>query len=506
MKRPIGLWIFAALAVFAAEPATTVPKRVAIPAPPRPNPAKLRRTLMDLLACVTNGLAGAHFGIDVIQLSTGKTLAQYNSQNQFGSASNAKLYSTATALVRLGPDYRYETRVSAAVAPDADGRLAGDLYFIGGGDPTLASRTYPLGQGQPPGQHLRDIEALADQVVAFGVKRIDGAVIGDDTAYPKDLYPTGWTVDDSTFDYGAPVSALTIHDNLLTVRLSAPLAAGALTSVTLDPPLEYFTIDNRVTSGSDTKVRIERTPGSRQLLLSGTVAAGATFWDGVAIDDPARYAATALADALERRGVSIRNGIATRSRGVEETPDALNAPVVLAKRVSGPLPTILQVIDKISHNLYAELVLREVGRSVNGAGTRQAGITEVYKLLWEAGVRTECCYFQDGSGLSRQTLISPLSAAKLLEYMYHSKYRDTWWTLLPIGGVDGTLGKHFDKNPEAKRIRAKTGSIAHVATMSGYVESTTWGPLAFSVLINNYNSETAEATLLLDKLALALLE
>ena len=263
---------------------------------------------------------------------------------------------------------------------------------------------------------------------------------------------------------------------------------------------------NRVTAGSDTQVKMERLPGSRQLLISGTVAAGATYWDGIAIDDPARFAAAALADALERRGVSIRGGIATRSRGADEAPDPANAPVVLAKHVSGPLPEILLVIDKISHNLYAELVLREVGRAVNGTGTRQAGISEVYKLIWETGVRTECCYFQDGSGLSRQTLISPLSTAKLLEYMYQSKYHDIWRTLLPIGGVDGSLGRRFNKNPEARRIRAKTGSIAHVATISGYAESTTWGPLAFSVLINNFNAENSEAAQLLDRIALALLE
>src|SRR5262249_49798890 len=152
-----------------------------------------------------------------------------------------------------------------------------------------------------------------------------------------------------------------------------------------------------------------------------------------------------------------------------------------------------------SHNLYAELVLREIGRVAAGSATRQGGINEVYKLLWEAGVRTECCYFQDGSGLSRQTLISPLATAKLLQYMYRSKYHETWWTLLPIGAVDGTLGKRFERNPVAKRIRAKTGAIAHVSTMSGYAESTTWGPVAFSVLINNYNAESAEATAVLDK-------
>ena len=499
MRRLFGFWTAAAFAAMAGETAPTT-------APPRPTPARLQRAMMDALACATPGLAGGLMGFDVIQLSTGRTLAQYNPQNQFIPASNAKVYTTAAALMRLGPEYHFETRVAAAAAPDANGRLAGDLYFIGGGDPTLASRTYPLGKPAGPGQELRDIETLAAEVVAAGVKRIDGAIVGDDTAYPKDLYPMGWSVDDSIYDYGAPVSALTVHDNLITVRLTAPMSAGALTRVTVEPPLEYFTIDNRVIAGPETRVTMQRLPGSRQLLISGTVAAGAVYAEALAIDDPARYAAAALAEALERRGVVIRGGIATRSRGADESPDPVNAPVVLAKRESGPLPGILLVIDKISHNLYAELVLREIGRFVNGSGTRQAGIAEIYKLLWEAGVRSECCYFQDGSGLSRQTLISPRSAARLLQYMYRSKYRDIWWTLLPIGGVDGTLGRHFDKNPEARRIRAKSGSFAHVATMSGYVESPTWGLLAFSMLINNYNAESAEAHLLLDKIALVLLE
>ena len=505
MKSLLGLWIAIAAATStagaAAEPAATATPPAATPL--RPTPAKLHRALMEALACATPGLAGSLIGFDVIQLSTGRTLAQYNHQNQFIPASNAKLYTTAAALTRLGPDYRYETRVASATAPDDKGRLKGDLIFIGSGDPTLASRVYPL---QSPRGGLQDIEALADQIVAAGVKRIDGSVIGDDTAYPSDPYPMGWSLDDSIWDYGAPVSALTIHDNLISIKLAAPMAAGALTRVAIDPALEYFTIDNRSTAGAETKVKIERLPGSRQILVSGTVAAGATFTDGLAIDDPARYAATALADALERRGVSIRGGITSRSRSAEETPDPINAPVTLATHRSGTLPSILMVIDKISHNLYAEMVLREVGRVVNGSATRQAGLSEVYKLIWESGTRTECCYFQDGSGLSRQTLISPQSSARLLQYMYRSKYRDLWWSLLPIGGVDGTLRRHFENQPQGKRLRAKSGSFAHVATMSGYVESTTWGLVAFSFLINNYNAETAEATLMLDKLGLALLE
>ena len=498
MRPLFAFWLAASLAALAAEPATLTPAP-----PPRPTPARLQRALMEVLACASPGLAGSLIGFDVIQLSTGRTLAQYNQQNQFIPASNAKLYTTAAALMRLGPDYHYETRVAALAPPDDKGRLAGDLYFIGAGDPTLSSRVYPL---QSPRGGLLDIEALADQIVAAGVKRIDGSVIGDDTAYPKDPYPMGWSMDDSIWDYGAPVSALTIHDNLITIKLAAPMSAGALTRVTVEPPLEYFTIDNRSTAGAETQVKIERLPGSRQLLISGTVAAGATFSDGLAMDDPARYAATALADALERRGVGIRGGVTTRSRGLEEAADPVKATVTLAKHESGTLPSILMVIDKISHNLYAEMVLREMGRVINGTATRQAGLTEVYKLIWESGTRTECCYFQDGSGLSRQTLISPQSSARLLQYMFRAKYHDIWWTLLPIGGVDGTLRRHFENQPQGKRLRAKSGSFAHTATMSGYVESTTWGPLAFSFLINNYNSEPAEATLMLDRLGLVLLE
>lgn len=475
------------------------------PPPPKPpNPAKLQRQLMEILACIPPGLSGGLIGFDVLQLNTGRTLAQYSPQNQFTPASNMKLYSTATALARLGPDYRYETRVAAATGPDQEGRLAGDLYFIGSGDASLASRYFPLSGGAPRG--MRDIEALADQVARAGVKRIDGAVIGDDTAYPHDPYPMAWTVDDTIYDYGAPVSALTIHDNVLTIHMTAPQDAGALVRLAIDPPIEYFTIDNHVVTGHDSAVHVDRQPGSRLLRLTGTLAAGANYNRVVAIDNPARYAAMALADALERRGISIRGGVTSRSRTADEAPDPVPTPVTLASHTSVALEDILLVTDKVSQNLFAELIVREVGRKVSGTGTRQSGINEIYKLLWEAGVRTECCYFQDGSGLSRQTLVSPLSTVGLLEYMYRSQWRDTFLKFLPIGGFDGSLRRHFKERPDSKKIRAKTGAIAHVASMSGYVESKTWGPIAFSAIINTYNSESAEAWGLLDKIAVALLE
>ena len=186
------------------------------------------------------------------------------------------------------------------------------------------------------------------------------------------------------------------------------------------------------------------------------------------------------------------------------TPD--DATVI--KTTSASLDTAQALaLTQISQNLHAELVLREVARIATGDASREAGLQEMYTLISKAGAASGCCYFQDASGLSRQTLVTPQAATRLLAYMYRSEHRDAWLSLLPIGGVDGTLSKRFEGEEEnAKRIRAKTGSLAHVSALSGYIFSKTYGELAFSVLLNNYNGETADARNVLDKIALAFAE
>jgi D-alanyl-D-alanine carboxypeptidase/D-alanyl-D-alanine-endopeptidase (penicillin-binding protein 4) len=471
-------------------------------------PTSLDQKILDILACASTNVSNGLVGIQAVELRTGKVLHEQNSQNAFSPASNTKLFSTALALSRLGPDHTFETRLAADHQPDETGKLRGNIYLIGGGDPTLGSRRfarlYYSGNSEATTPPKDAIEQFADAIVEKGIRHIQGDIVGDETRFPRDLYPVGWSIDDSVAEHGAPVSALTYHDNAQVLTVSP-------WSIRYTPKIEYFTIFNQIRAAApgaaeDADVRVERMGGSRQLILTGKVPSNHAVAELVAVDDPALFAASILYDALTRRGVRIDGVASTRSRRHGDAP-LEGAVVELASRKSAPLIDILRVVDKISHNLFAELVLREVALVASGEGTRQAANRELSKFLWQTGVNPECCYFQDGSGLSRQTLVTPQAVTRVLAHMYKSEHREAWLSLLPIGGVDGTLTKRFEEDKEnGKRIHAKTGSLAHVATLSGYAFSKTHGEVAFSILFNNYNGLASEVRSIIDKIALALAE
>ncbi len=475
-------------------------------------PACHAQTLAQRIESALESSPGARrtfWGIEAVELKTGATLFQTNSNRFFVPASNTKLFTTALALMRLGPDYRFTTTVSAESAPDAAGRVAGDIRLVGGGDPLLSARSVPYRKEAAAGNPLQAIEGLADQICARGVRRIDGNVVGDDTAYTWEPYPNGWAVDDGVWDYGAPVSALAVNDNSVSVRLRA--SARGTPALTVSPALEFFTFDNRVRAGPglETKVFVERLPGSRQIRIWGTMSSdppGATSLL-LAIDDPALYAARALSEALARRGIRIGGrAVARRRYANQEQPPAGNSGVELARRTSPPLIEVLRIIDKVSQNLHAEMVLREVARVCRGDGSREAGLEEARAFLTEAGIEESEYNFEDGSGLSRLGLVTPAAVAKLLRYMYASPHREAWVSLLPLGGEDGTLSTRFNGNREGRRIHAKTGSLTHVAALSGYAESRTRGMVAFAILANNFNVPSSEVRAVIDAIALMFAE
>ncbi len=449
----------------------------------------------------------AFWGIQALDLQRNEILFEHNPHQFFLPASNTKLFTTALALVRLGPDYRFHTRVVAENAPDSEGRIRGDVHLAGGGDPTLSNRAYPYVKGPKTGDPLEPIDELARQVIAGGVRRIEGDIVGDDTAYVWEPYPDGWALDDALWEYGAPVSALTVNDNVVGLRLRGE-REGEPPSITLSPPLDYYVIDNRVrVARQGGVVRLERLPGSRFLRLWGALAPGQTEDFSLAIQDPALYAAQAFADALRRRGVVITGRATARHRFANYgyAAQSREEGVVLARRVSPPLVEILKVIDKVSQNLHAELVLREVGRVCRNHGSREAGLEELSAFLSEVGIPRTEYRFLDGSGLSRQNLVTPAAIVRLLAYMHRSPHRDAWVALLPIGAEDGTLSGRFIGAPGAARIRAKTGTLARASALAGYAESS-HGPVAFAVLANNYLAPASEIRSLIDKIVLLLAE
>jgi len=352
---------------------------------------------IDKLLAASAAARAAFWGIQIVDLGSGKTLYEMNPDRFFVPASNTKLFTTALALTRLGPDFTFQTRVVADGPPDAEGRIRGDLRLVGGGDPNLSARAIPYRMGPMTGNPLAAIEDLADQVAARGVKRVQGGIIGDDTWYLWQPFAEGWSIDDPQYDYGAPVSALTVNDNAVTLTVRPGAREGDQAALAWNPPLEYYRVDNRIRTGAaggERSIHFHRDPGGFEVRLWGQIPLRDRGEDLVlAIEDPAVYAAEALRQALEARGVSVGGGATARHAFPNETPDlaqaAAPAPVAgveLARRVSAPFIEDLRITAKVSQNLHAELALRAVGRARRNLGSLEAGVAEIQAFLAEAGI------------------------------------------------------------------------------------------------------------------------
>jgi D-alanyl-D-alanine carboxypeptidase/D-alanyl-D-alanine-endopeptidase (penicillin-binding protein 4) len=281
---------------------------------------------VDALVAESTLLQQSHWGAKLVQSTSGRVLYSRNETSHFIPASNTKLFSTALALARLGSQHRLATRVVAS-RPLQDGVLAGDLRLVGGGDPTLSGRPLPYRYRAPYGPALSALEELVEQLWQGGLRRVTGDIVGDDSAYYYEPYPEGWSVDDTLFDYGAPVSALILHDNAFTVRIEGAGTPGISARLSLDPPNAYLSLHNMVRTATAPPHRIymDRTPGSRSVELWGSIRPSAVRALDAAVDDPARYAAFALREALQRRGIPVDGGLQARHRSLSQSSWTANS-------------------------------------------------------------------------------------------------------------------------------------------------------------------------------------
>lgn len=489
--------------------------------------ADLERRIAAVLENKPAGIGTA--GISVADAATGATLYALNEDRLFLPASNLKLFTAALALDRLGPDYRFRTRV--LLEP------SGDLVLVGSGDPSLSGRLYPYRKDTPPGPPLDPIEDLAAQIVARGVRRIEGDILGDDRLFPWIPYPPSWSADDTEREYGAPVSALSLDDNTVAITIQPGERPGDHASMSMSPAVEFLTVDHRVVTGPrapssssssspiQPAIHLRQVPGSRQWIVTGSIPAGhAPVTEFIPVNDPAAFAARSLYDALTRRGVAIRGRPVARHRapGMEYVKPTGEE---VAFRVAPPLVELLRVVEKVSQNLHAELILREVGRVVREDGTHdgtregttESGLAEMAVFLKSieslpAPGRVPEARIDDGSGLGRNTLVTPRLITRLLSREYASKDRDLWISLLPAGGEDGTLEHRLCCVNDSRGIRAKTGTLSRAIALSGYAFGSppdpkkNAGPLAFSILVNDFSAPPSEVRAWVDKIALALLE
>jgi D-alanyl-D-alanine carboxypeptidase/D-alanyl-D-alanine-endopeptidase (penicillin-binding protein 4) len=469
--------------------------------------------------------AKAAWGIIVVDQATGETLYERNADLYFTPASNAKLYTSAFALATLGPDYHFRTTIESAAPPDATGRVHGDIVFVGRGDPDLSNRKFPYVQkAERDGIPEKVIAELADGVAAKGVKQIDGDIVADDSYFAYDPYPEGWSVGDLYFSFGAPISAIDLDDNTLTVTVQPGEHLGDPAVLAIEPWAGYETFGHDVTTGPSTskqRFSVVRQPGPSPILLRGSIPLDAPPAKlDLALEEPAEYTGRLLKLLLAARGVRVVGGVRVQHGAPPEreadgstalVPPAAPAvvtadPVVLAEHISPPLLESIRMLNKISQNLHAELLLRTIAREKAGVGTTDAGVVIERNFLNSIGLADGDVVLADGSGLSRQDLVTPRATAQLLEYAARQPWGESYISTLPVAGEDGTLEDRMKGTAAAGRIHAKTGALEHVRGISGYATTVHGARVVFSMFMNNDPQPPRDTAKLFDAICVAMVE
>lgn len=424
--------------------------------------------------------ARANWGILAVNLRTGKTLIDYNSGKHFVPASNTKLYTTAAALKLLGPEFRYRTPI-LTTGKIVGGILKGDLVVVGVGDPSWSKR-----MREDDGTTV--FVGWADSLRAHGITAIAGDIVGVDGVYDGVRFGSGWMWDDQPYWYSAPISALSFNENVVDI-IFVP-NPGKSPEMLLNPVTSYVTILNNLTT-LDTLNNPDslesdwdswRDAGSNVTRFDG-LSPPDTLETAATVDDPMAFTATVLKEVLQSAGISV-NGTARGASRHKAGREPLN--------ISGdtlfvfPSPTLGEIIyylNKDSQNLMAEVLLRTVASGAEKGASAEAGL-EIFKPVWsEMGVDTNSIHLVDGSGVSHYNKVTPANTVALLTAMQGDT---TYFRSLPIAGVDGTLENEMLMSPAEGRVFAKTGTLTHARTLSGYLIQAGGDTVAFSIMANAY--------------------
>src|SRR6202165_595514 len=385
------------------------------------------------------GPAGkGEWGLLIVDAESGETLYEQNANKYFVPASNMKLFTTALALAKLGPEYRFHTTLEMRGTISNERVLNGDLALVGYGDPNLSNRKFPYELKEefdsPPEKALAE---LADALVAKGVKEISGDVIGDDSYFPRERYPNGWEIDDMVWEYGAAISAIVVDDNTVALTLTPGEQPGGPVQVAVTPGTPDFTVENDVvTSAADVKpdLTLTREPGANIVVVKGSLPAKSPPRKLVlAIEEPAQHAAATLKRLLEERGVKVA-GIA---RARHDRAELGGEPAILVEQVSVPLGDAVKLINKISQNLHTDMLLRTVARQSGVWPTPDELMKVPADFYTAAGIAPGDVMQADASGLSRHNLVTPRAIVTLLSFAQRQSWFGPYSASLPVAGVAG---------------------------------------------------------------------
>ena len=427
----------------------------------------------------------------------GDTLFRYHDETLVMPASNMKLVTLAAAAERLGWDYTFPTTITTD-APIVDGAIAGDLVVIGTGDPSIEAH-----EGTPG-----VMDAWAETLWQMGLRRVDGRLVGDDRAFAGEGLGAGWSWDNLAWGYSAPVSALQANLDAAELRITPGAQEGDPASVVLTPGESGLVVTSGVftgAAGSPPAVELTRRPGSSELQVTGRVPAGSPpLVRTAAVDRPTGYFLRLLSAALARRGIIVAGGAAPIGELGASGPAAGTA---LVRHESPPLRVLAATLMKVSQNQYAETLLRALGRTGNGSGTAEAGRAAVASVLASWGIPADALVQADGSGLSRYNYVTAGTLASILGHMYHDeRHRSAWLEALAVGGVDGTLDKRFKGTRAEGLLRAKTGTISNVRSLSGYLPAANGERLLFVMVLNNVTAGRQDLDRITDGAVLRLMQ
>jgi len=424
---------------------------------------------------------GTRFGL-VVATADGEELVAIAPDARFIPASNTKIFTTAAAFETLSGLDAPDIEGGTAVRLGRNGRGVPDVILEGRGDARLSSA---------PDCIIDCLASLADAVAAK--VRVVRDVVGDDSLFPDERWSPGMSWNNIPTSSGTAISALTLDDNELALRVT-PGAIGQ------PPKLEiasYYSIDNRAMTvpEGETDLNFERRPGDTVVRLTGMIAVDSEpELLRLGLDDPAHYAAWRFKSLLQERGIRVTGDVAVRHRplsaaGDPAIGDIAPRPAPASREADArltplPLAPDLRLINKVSQNVHAELMLRRIARR-RGTGSIADGIAEVRAMLERAGVPRSAYDLSDGSGMSTYNRVAPRGMVTLLRWITAQPWGASWRSTLPVAGVDGTLAKRFRGTPLQGRLFAKTGSLNATTALSGYMIARSGRNLLFSAYAND---------------------
>ena len=433
----------------------------------------------------------ARWGISIVSMADGSKIYERDGDKLFTPASNMKIYTTGVALDLLGVDYRWRTSVYANAQPDANGRVRGDLILYGRGAPDLVASSKDENRGS--------LAKLADDLYARGVRSVGGNVIGDESYFRGDPLGDGWQWTDLQWYFGAEASALSINGNEVDINFVPAGKAGESIVRTSDTE-GYVTVQNHMSAAGDRSAQptigVQRGLSDNNVKVWGEFVPGSKgFGARLSVHQPALWAAKLFGRALKTRGIQVDGQ--TLSRDSHVPPSQRFDPshsVELAFVQSQPLGEIAKKTNKESNNLFAELILRTLGRergemspSPQGLGRErgddESGLAVIRLWLERYGISTTHLALHDGSGLSRLDLVTPETNARFLLSLSKTNVGLVFRESLPTAGRDGTLAGRLKTLTDS--VSAKTGSLTYDNSLSGYLTTSKGQLFTFSIMCND---------------------